>query len=167
MILRDQLDPHEKFIKDTSICKKLMSLTFSVQPRIVHVYIPMKSEPDIWDFIEFLLQNNIKVVAPKTLKNRMLEHYYLENKNALVKGTFGTLHPLENIQFEGLADLVIVPGLAFDENGNRVGYGGGYYDAFLKSQSAALKVGVCYDFQLLKNLPKEEHDVPVNSVIYS
>ena len=63
-------------------------------------------------------------------------------------------------------DLVIVPGIAFDKKGHRIGYGYGYYDRFLKTiKKKAVKIGLAFDFQLIESIPEEEHDVPMNIVV--
>jgi 5-formyltetrahydrofolate cyclo-ligase len=62
-------------------------------------------------------------------------------------------------------ELIVVPGVAFDPTGNRMGRGRGFYDRLLKSTPNAMKVGVAYDFQLLDKIPVEPHDVPMDSVI--
>lgn len=63
-------------------------------------------------------------------------------------------------------DMVVVPGLVFDEHGNRIGYGGGHYDRFLRDQPSAYKVGVCFRLLVSKEyLPQESHDIPIDTVI--
>jgi len=62
-------------------------------------------------------------------------------------------------------DVVVVPGVAFDPDGNRIGYGGGYYDRFLIQVPRAWRIGVCYDLQLIKEVPRADHDVPVDAVV--
>ena len=69
-----------------------------------------------------------------------------------------------NLCKENNIDVILVPGLAFDRNGGRMGFGKGYYDRLLES-SKAVKIGLCYDFQILEKIPTESHDVPMNFVI--
>ena len=79
---------------------------------------------------------------------------------------YGILEPTGNI-FPSLEniDLVIVPGMAFNRQGDRLGRGKGYYDKILKEASAAWKIGVCFDFQLVEELPVEAHDVRMDCVM--
>src|SRR3989338_3616519 len=83
--------------------------------------------------------------------------------------TFGILEPKESYQREfnpDKLDIVIVPGIAFDKNGHRIGYGYGYYDRFLKTiRKETLKIGLAYDFQLIEKIPEERHDVPVDIIL--
>ena len=94
----------------------------------------------------------------------------------------GTLEELENHCFKAMqinepnplihlkvtpseGDVMIVPGVAFDFHGNRIGYGGGFYDRYLKKYSFLYKIAVCLDFQLFNAVPTEAFDVKVNSII--
>lgn len=80
-------------------------------------------------------------------------------------GAYGILEPKikETVDFS-YVDFVIIPGLAFDRKNNRLGFGAGYYDRFL-AESKAFKAGICYDFQRIDEIPKEEHDIPMDAVI--
>jgi len=81
------------------------------------------------------------------------------------KGAYGILEPKTVRKAdENNIDVILVPGLAFDRNGGRMGFGKGYYDRLLES-SKAVKIGLCYDFQILEKIPTESHDVPMNFVI--
>lgn len=86
----------------------------------------------------------------------------------LKKDKYGILEPDELIpavKKEDI-DLIILPGVAFDKSGGRLGYGGGYYDKYLNSCPQDIcKVALCYDFQIVENVPVEEHDVKANDVI--
>ena len=92
------------------------------------------------------------------------------DENELVLHKFGYYESKSDIFCdENILDLIIVPALAFDIVKNRIGFGGGYYDKFLhkirKNHNNPLIIGICYDFQLLDNIPSEIHDVKVDFVI--
>ena len=86
----------------------------------------------------------------------------------LSKDKYGILEPDEDInpiEVDAI-DLVILPGLAFDNKGGRLGYGGGYYDKYLSNISDnAVKVALCYDFQVIDTVPMEEHDICTDLLI--
>lgn len=155
----------EKAVADTTICKHLQQLVITEQCAAVHTFLPMGSEIDLLPFILYLLANGIRVISPKVLPGRQLQHLELRSLEDVEPGIFGTRHPASGMVYTGPFDLIVVPGLAFDHQGNRLGYGQGFYDIFLSAHPEALKVGVAYDFQLVDALPVESHDVPLNGLI--
>jgi len=131
----------------------------------VHCYLPMGTEIDITDFIKELLVRGITVVTPKTLAKRKLENLVLNSLEEVEIGVFGTSHPTSGKVYGGSYDLIVVPGLAFDAENYRLGYGGGYYDTFISSQASSKTVGIFYPFQEVKQVPIECHDVQLDEVL--
>ena len=164
LLKRNSLMPSDKISYDTWICRELENVILERDCKVVHTYLPMGSEIDIRPLIQKLLQYKINVVVPKTLKNRCLEHLVLSSLDELEEGIYGTSHPENGIVFYGKIDVIIVPGLAFDEGNYRLGYGGGYYDSFLAAHPNALSIGVCYPFQKIAEVPKENHDACLSLV---
>lgn len=84
-------------------------------------------------------------------------------------GSYGILEPKKSMVkkvLPGDIDMIIVPGVAFDAKGYRIGYGGGYYDRFLKNvRKDCMKAGIAYEFQVVDELPKEDHDIPLDMII--
>lgn len=154
----------EKGLLDRAICNQLWAWVLEHQPSVVHTYLPMGDEVDVCPFIQQALQAGITIVAPKSLKSRQLVHLTLRSLEELEPGIFGTSHPAGGQVYTGAYDLFVVPGLAFDIQGNRLGYGAGYYDTFLIEQPMGYKAGVCYPFQLVREIPHEPHDVPMDVV---
>ena len=155
-----------KVAYDTQMNESLWDLIQERNCKTVHLYLPMGSEINLYPLIQKLLNQKIKVYSPKTLKNRKLEHLALRSLEDLEKGLWGTRHPKNSKAYEGAFDLIIVPGLAFDEDCNRLGYGGGYYDNFLKDHPQAHKVAAIYPFQVVEQVPVEAHDAKVTAVLY-
>ncbi|GLR15875.1 5-formyltetrahydrofolate cyclo-ligase [Portibacter lacus] len=164
---RDSLDASYKNEYDQWICDELYKLIKAKQFRVIHTYLPIRSEIDILPLIEKLIDENYTIISPKTLAARKLEHFILSDVEKLETGLFGTLYPHGNTYFEEETyDLIIIPGVAFGEQRYRLGYGGGYYDNFLEDHPLAYKVGLCYPFQVVKDLPKEEHDAKLDFLLY-
>jgi 5-formyltetrahydrofolate cyclo-ligase len=90
----------------------------------------------------------------------------LKSLDELESGVYGTSHPINGVEYFGDYDLIIVPGLAFDDRNQRLGYGGGYYDDFMKQYPHAHKLGICYPFQKVKQVPVELHDLKIDDVLY-
>ena len=150
---------------DLWVCSRLEQLVKEKNVKIVHAYLPMGTEIDIRPFLEKMLAQNIKIITPKTLPKRQLENLELHSLNELEKGVFGTLHPANSKIYSGNYDLIIVPGLAFDKENYRLGYGGGYYDTFLEQHPTAFKIGIFYPFQEVTSVPKENHDVCLDQIL--
>ena len=150
---------------DRIICEQLIESVELINPRTVHAYIPIANEINIIPVINRLLDNGVRVVCPKTLPARKLENRVLKSLQDLETGIMGTKHPAEPEIYTGDYDLILVPGLAFDRQGFRLGYGGGYYDNFLNSNPASVHIGVFYPFQKVEKVPVEPHDVRLKNVI--
>lgn len=163
---RSQLDSIFKNAYDQWICEQVWQRIEQKAMRTVHCYLPIRGEIDIYPLIQCMLTANIQVVTPKTLPNRRLLHLILESLDRLEKGVYGTTFPAQGQKYEGSYDLIIVPGLAFNEQGMRLGYGGGYYDNFLIQHPKALRLGIFYPFQKVEQLPVEDHDFKLDEVLY-
>lgn len=144
---------------DDWICTELEKLIIEKNYKVIHSYIPFAGEIDITPLLKKLLSLNFTIVCPKTLPKRKLENRILTDIEKLEVGIMGTKHPAEPVIYEGAYDLIIVPGLAFDTNKFRVGYGGGYYDNFLAVHPESFKVGIFYPFQKVEEVPIEPHDI--------
>ncbi len=162
---RAELDPRQKKAWDQAICDMLWDMLSEREWATIHCYLPMRTEVDIVPLIRQMLAAGLTVVTPKTLPDRKLQHLVLRSLDELEWGVFGTSHPAMARTFSGNYDLIIVPGLAFDKANYRLGYGGGYYDAFLLQHPDAYKAGIGYPFQLVNKVPVEEHDVALNQVL--
>ena len=162
---RAKLNLDRKMECDQWLSEELLMLIKDRKLKVIHSYLPMRDEIDIFPLIENMLAEGLIVVCPKTLNNRKLEHLVLKDIEALELGKFGTKHPKGTEIYQGKYDLIIVPGLAFDQQKRRLGYGGGYYDEFLSNHPEASKIGIYYDFQEVPIVPVEPHDVPIDQLI--
>lgn len=163
--VRKTINLEHKLKYDHWINKSLIELITERNCKVVHAYIPMLNEIDIRPLIQQLLDQQITIVSPKTLPKRKLENRLLQSLENLETGIMGTQHPAEPIVYEGKIDLIIVPGMAFDAQKYRLGYGGGYYDNFIITQPAAFKVGIFYPFQQVENVPVESHDIQLDHIL--
>ena len=108
-----------------------------------------------------------KVAVPKCYGDEM-KFIYLDDLTKVAKGYAGIPEPIadEPVAHDETA-LVLMPGLAFDPQGHRIGYGGGFYDKFLSREPNHPTLALCYDFQMLPHLDTEEHDIPVDTVLWA
>jgi 5-formyltetrahydrofolate cyclo-ligase len=162
---RKTILPGHKVLFDQWINESIGQLIADRGFRTVHVYIPMLNEIDIHPLISNLLEQQIKVIVPKTLPKRKLENRVLHSLTNLETGIMGTQHPAEPDVYDGPVDLIVVPGMAFDAKGYRLGYGGGYYDNFIVGQPSAFKVGIFYPFQQVEQVPVEAHDICLDHIL--
>jgi len=162
---RAQLNLAFKTEYDNWICEELEKLIIKNNFKTVHTYLSMGKEINITPLLEKLLANSITVFTPKILPKRQLENRVLTSLNDIEKGVFGTTHSSNTEEYKGEFDLIIIPGLAFDNNNYRLGYGGGYYDNFLINHPKALKVGIFYPNQKVDKVPTENHDLQLDQIL--
>lgn len=155
----------EKEVLDQALNQKLQDFVSEMNPNVVHTYLPMGHEINLYPTIQYLLDSKIVVVCPRALTKPKMKHLRLESLDMLEEGKYGTRHPSGGQEYNGDLDLIIVPGLAFNSGKFRLGYGGGYYDYFLSSKPNAVKIGLFYTFQLENNLMTEPHDIPLDYII--
>jgi 5-formyltetrahydrofolate cyclo-ligase len=129
--------------------------------RTVGVYMPLSDEVDITP----IFQNPEQSFFIPAFDEMSGSYRMARLTPKLKKGRFGIPEP-ENPVFAAKdeIDLIVVPGLAFDPSGNRIGRGGGFYDRLLPQYSAS-RAGICFDFQCLKSLPAEEHDARMDWIV--
>ena len=135
----------------------------------IMIFTDMKNEVRITKLIELYPEKNFFISKIVNSKNREMKiNKY--NENELVLHKFGYYESSsDDFYDEKILDIVIVPALAFDSSKNRIGFGGGYYDTFLNKvrgkNKNTLFIGVCYDFQMIEEVPIEGHDVTLDFVI--
>jgi len=164
LVKRARLPRRIKKEYDHWICDSLWETIQEQNLKTVHCYLPMGTEINITPLIENMLNEGIKVIVPKTLPKRTLQNLVLTSLDEVEKGVFGTSHPANAEEFSGHYDLIIVPGLAFDNSNNRLGYGGGYYDNFIVNHPNTLKIGIFYPSQHVEKVPLEPHDIQLNEI---
>ncbi len=159
--LRLKLDKRIKKQKDKKIIKNLLSLDEFKKAKDVMIYYPFKNEVDVLKLIKICKDKNF-FFPVVNFKKKILEVRKYNEK--FVKNKFGILEPKAKSLKRIKLDFVVVPGIVFDEKCFRIGFGGGYYDKFLKTVDC-FTCGVCYDFQIVKSLPTIKNDVKLDCVI--
>lgn len=130
----------------------------------VFIYYAMSGEVSTIEFIN--KWKNEKEFYLPVVKGDDLSFRKYSSDADLVKSAFGVLEPKgDDFNDFRKVDLIIIPGVAFDRNKNRIGYGKGYYDRFLSKVNSIPKMGICFDFQLLDSIPHESNDIVMDYVI--
>lgn len=164
--VRRSLTDEEISAKSENIISRFIMLEEYKKARELSVYMSAFKEPDTLPLIMHSMDLNKKIAVPvSNTDTRTLTLAYLGDNANLKKGAYGISEPELIIAADkNDIDIIAVPGLAFDKTGNRLGFGMGYYDNLLADMSA-VKVGFCYDFQLMELLPAEEHDISMDIII--
>ncbi|MGM9627928.1 MAG: 5-formyltetrahydrofolate cyclo-ligase [Faecousia sp.] len=133
----------------------------------IYGYLPYNQEVRTVPMLEQALRDGKRVAVPKVFGDEM-KFLYLEDLTQVAKGYAGIPEPIaDEPEAQDRTALVLMPGLAFDPQGHRIGYGGGFYDKFLAAEPNHPTLALCYDFQLLPELETEEHDIPVDTVLWA
>ncbi|MFA9422030.1 MAG: 5-formyltetrahydrofolate cyclo-ligase [Sedimentibacter sp.] len=169
--IRNNMENHDVKEKSSIIINKLMNLEAYKTSNVVFVYMDFKNEVMTKFLIKQMLVENKRVVIPYTdTINTVIIPSELKNmEEDLVVSSYGYYEPkYENIvpvrpeEF----DLIVVPGVVFDKNLNRIGFGKGYYDRILcHLKSSAQAVAIAYEFQVLDEVPSEVHDIKMDIII--
>ena len=162
----ENISPAVRAVESVDVCARLKVQIQSANT--ILFFAPLADELDIWPVLELSLALGTTCALPffdaekKTYGARVLEKLATD----IVTGKFGVREPAASCAEISLNqfDLVLVPGLAFDSRGNRLGSGQGFYDRILAAASG-VKCGVGYDFQLLATIPTEPHDAQVNFIL--
>lgn len=108
-----------------------------------------------------------RIAYPRVAGGHELSIHWVDDPDVLVVGAFGLMQPRDEVPLAPLEqiDVIVVPGVAFDEAGNRLGFGGGYYDTLLAGPDAPPTIGIAYDEQVVDHVPHEDRDRPVDVLV--
>lgn len=135
--------------------------------KTIYGYLPYNQEVRTTSILQQALSDGKRVAVPKCYGDEM-RFIYLEDLTQVAPGYSRIPEPIadEPVAHDSTA-LVLMPGLAFTQQGQRIGYGGGFYDKYLSAEPGHPTVALCYDFQIQEQLPTEEFDIPVDLVLWA
>lgn len=152
-----------------SIMNQLLRSEAVMTASEVFTYISFGSEVDTLGFIANCMLSGKKVYAPRVKEKGIMEFYLIDSLNQLIPGKYGILEPQSKVlhPFTGKGQIMVVPGVAFDWQKNRMGYGGGFYDRYFEKYPATMNhtMAVCYELQMITKVPCEAFDQKVNTII--
>ena len=135
--------------------------------KTIYGYLPYNQEVRTVAMLEQAMRDGKRVAVPKCYSDEM-RFIFMDDLSNVEKGYANIPEPIAD---EPVADdptaLVLMPGLAFDREGHRIGYGGGFYDKFLAAEPGHPTLALCYDFQMMAHLETEEYDIPVDTVLWA
>ena len=149
------------------LVEQFLALEAYRKAKTLYGYLPYNQEVRTVPILEQALADGKRVAVPKIYDDEM-RFIYLTDLSQVETGYAGIPEPIAD---GPIADdptaLVLMPGLAFDREGHRIGYGGGFYDKFLSAEPGHPTVALCYAFQMVEYLPTEEFDISVDSVLWA
>ncbi len=171
---RDSIHEEIRKDKDREIKERLLVLSEFKASHKILLYASFRSEVDTFDLLKYCIAHGKAVVLPRVDKqDGELKLYEIKDTEELVKGYFGIPEPDvsedRRMNVEHM-DLILVPGVAFDEKCNRLGYGKGFYDKLLsrvKGQGSKVKglIALAYEEQIVESIPSESHDIRMDKII--
>lgn len=137
------------------------------QAKTIYGYLPYNQEVRTVPMLQRALEEGKRVAVPKCYGEEM-RFIYLEDLSQVESGYCGIPEPIADTPVaDDPTALVLMPGLAFTKRGDRMGYGGGFYDKFLSAEPDHPTLALCYEFQMVEHIPTEEFDVPVDCVLWA
>ena len=157
--LRDRLTEEEVKTASAACLERLLSLRVFEDHKWIYLYLAFHKEMDTLSMIDAFRNAGKRLAVPRVEGKRM--HFYeIHSLDDCRAGTMGILEPCkENVTEIAEPGLMLMPGLAFDQDGHRLGYGGGFYDRYLSGHGGLRTAGICYDFQIIDHVPAEPHDL--------
>ena len=161
------MSEQEIVTKSQKLYELLMETDLYKNAKTFYGYMPYNQEVRTVPMLEQALRDGKRVAIPKCYGSEM-KFIYLDDLTKVEKGYANIPEPIED---GPIADdptaLVLMPGMAFDPQGHRIGYGGGFYDKFLAAEPDHPTLALCYDFQMMPHLETEEYDIPVDCVLWA
>ena len=156
--------------KDIRIAERLLSHERVMSADTILIYASFGSEIDTWELADKLLQAEKKIAFPRCGKDGAMTFHLVESIEKLRSGStgkYGIYEPDSSLPEPVITDrtICIVPGLAFTGKGERLGYGGGYYDRFLSQHTEIFTVAAAYEAMITDSLPVQEHDVKIKNIV--
>ena len=137
------------------------------QAKTIYGYLPYNQEVRTVPMLEQAMKDGKRVAVPKCYGDEM-KFIFMDDLSKVEKGYANIPEPIaDGPVADDETALVLMPGLAFDPQGHRIGYGGGFYDKFLAAEPNHPTLALCYEFQMLPELKTEAHDIPVDYVLWA
>ena len=162
------MTPQERRDHSAEIIRQLAGLSELRRAEVVMAFAPLSDEADIFPLLEDLMAMGKTIVFPVLVgqEGRMDAHRVEDLEKDLKRGKFGIFQPANGVPIDPREiDFMLVPAVAFDDKGHRLGRGGGYYDRFLSARAVnAFTCGVAYECQVHESIPLKEHDCAVEAL---
>lgn len=157
--LRRSLDAAQANALSQQVCDRILQMDIYKEAKNICAYMPINQEVDLTGLFQDAWRQGKSLWLPVTEDGEM-EFFLYEEDAPLKEGNYGIREPERRTMLEPDGQtLILMPGAVFSEEGDRIGYGGGYYDKYLSRHSCCRTCAAAYGFQVVKELPAEEHDI--------
>lgn len=166
--IREALPPEMRKSADEMIAKRLFDCAFYQNARFIYCYASLNDEAGTNMIIEEALRNGKRVALPRVRGKRRMEFCFIKSPADLKPGFMGIKEPgpwCPKAPAPFKDSLVLMPGIAFDRNGTRAGYGGGYYDTYLEGHAECIKAALAYSVQIAPEIPAAPADIKVDMIV--
>ena len=166
--IRAEIGKAERRAAEQAVLERLTKEDFYKNARCIYCYASFRNEMGTTGIIEESLRQGKRVAVPRVVGRRGMEFFFIKSRADLRPGTWNIPEPGPWCAKAPLPDeesLVILPGAAFDRSGARIGYGGGFYDTYLKGNNRCRKAALAFDVQCVDKIPSEEHDIRADFII--
>lgn len=161
--MRLELSKEEVLKESEAIYWQILSSELLEKSKVIMSYMSFKNEVDTEKLNNYIISLQKKLLLPKMIDKENIEAIEY-NGEFEIKNSFGIKEPVGKEYLEEI-DLVIVPGIAFNLKGDRIGYGRGYYDRFLKKYPKAKKISLAYEFQIIDSFTAENYDEKIDEIV--
>ena len=157
---RREADEEKLHEKSLQILERFRQLSAYKDASLLLAYVDAKREVETRLLMRCAWDDGKKVAVPRVDGDGIMHFYYLRSLKDLEPGAFGIMEPRADCRIcEPEEGLLLMPGVAFDEQGHRVGYGGGYYDRYLEKHPHLIHIALAFEFQIFPEVPSEKHDI--------
>ncbi len=163
--LRAEIPETERQAHSRRIAQRLFKLPHWRTARSVFVFVSYSTEVHTHDIVRQLLRDLPMVSVPRIIDRDHMLALRIDDWEQLREDKMGILAPAEGEVWNEGVDIAITPGLGFSEQGQRIGFGAGYYDKWFASHPCKLKVGLAFEAQIQASIPVDEYDIPVDLIV--
>ncbi|MBN2796566.1 MAG: 5-formyltetrahydrofolate cyclo-ligase [Clostridia bacterium] len=165
--IRSELNEEQVREKSKVITETLLESHLFHEKSNIMLYMDFRNEVKTSALIEYVLKHHHLILPKVDMKTKTMTLHWIKDISQLVKSKFGILEPTDEYQIQpDKLDLILAPGVAFDKEGYRLGYGGGFYDRLLeKKNRCTMVIALAFDCQVAEYVPKEDHDFKMDAII--
>ena len=168
LAIRSELSGEWRAAAERAMAKRLFATDAFRDAEALYCFVSFRDEPDTFRILSESLRLGKRTAVPKVSGKRQMDFFYIKSLSDLIPGTWGIPEPKDSCEaapLPGEHSLVLLPGAVFDRLGNRIGYGGGYYDTYLQICPCCMKAGFAFSIQCTGEIPSDAHDVRADLII--